>query len=357
MEQTPTQNDADYLAHYLQAVRDLKASPLFTDGQTSLGVTSTQQQGSTKGPITYKVPDPRVRDSVAIPFRRMWMKGEPANFDLVGNIIKRHWPQARPHIDNFKAEMKKTRAKYPPARFMGLMGEADSSISPEDVIDLWLNCRLAHVGGKPGKGRFTRADFESNSKIYGDARFEYLFMYAVFRVGLWFISLSQLAEQLLKNWAQDGIEPSVFFDNITAVGTVSTNSEDSLQRHTPGITLDESDAESRLALLCRRKKYSEIAKLIDMLDAPKSDNVHFIRASKNVKELVAQSGVTLKSVDNLNGFDNVLRGSTISDDFTDFSKLPWRKGMIALLRDQTLLAEGDALNIIGEQLVKLQNEL
>ena len=121
MDQTPTQTDADFLAHYVQAVRDLKASPFFTDGQTSLGITSSQRGDGTKGPITYKVPDPRVRDSVIIPFRRMWMTGEPANFDRVGNIIKRYWPQARPYVDHFKDEMKKTKAKYPPARFMGLM--------------------------------------------------------------------------------------------------------------------------------------------------------------------------------------------------------------------------------------------
>ena len=357
MAQTPTQADADYLAHYIQAARDMSDSPFFTEGQTSLGMTSSQRRDGSKSPIAYRVPDPRVRDSVIVPFRRMWMTGEPANFDRVGNIIKRYWPQARPYIDHFKGEMKKTKAEYQPARFTGLMDGEVITISPEDVIDLWLNCRLAHVGGKPAKGRFARADFDSYVNTFGDAKFEYMFMLALHNVGLWFINLTQFAEQLLGQWSKTGIEPTFDFDNITAEGSVNSNSQDTIERHTPGVTIDPSDVSTRLALLCRRKKYSEISKLLEIMETSKTENVDFVRDSNDVEELVAKSGLGFRSVDSFDDISIALRFTTISDDFTDMSKHPWRKGAITVCTGEIMVAEGDALEILTEQLTELKGAL
>ena len=345
------------MAHQVQAARDLKASPLFIDGQTSLGITYMQHKGEARGPITYQVPDPRVRDSVIIPFRRMWMNDEPANFDRVGNIIKRYWPEARPYVDVFKDGMKKAKANYPPACYIGLIGDSNFTISPKDVIDLWLNCRLAHVGGRPGKGRFTRVDFDKNVETYGAEKLEYMYVTAVHQVGPWFISLAQLSERLLENWSKGGIEPSFFFDNITDNGRVPSGSRDSLKRYTPGITIDDSDEEMRLEVLFRRQKYSQISKLIYKLEASKSDTLRFVRISKNAEEMFAHFGIAVESVKTLDEFDRPAYFSTISDGF-DMNKLPWRKGMVALLRDKkTLFAQGDALTILTEQLLELNSEI
>ena len=233
MNQSPSQQDVDSLAHFVQAVADLRTSPFFTDGQTTLGVSGvsfSQNADGTKGPMAFRVPDPRVRDSLIVPFRRMWMTGEPANFERVANIIKRYWPQARPYVDHFKDELKKTKAQFPAARFMGLIGRPDLSIPPEDVVDLWLYCRLTHVGGKPGNGRFTRADYEREANAHGEAQFEYMFMTAVYHVGLGFINLVQLAEQLLERWSNEGLQPGFVFDNITSHGKHETETGDSVEQ-------------------------------------------------------------------------------------------------------------------------------
>jgi hypothetical protein len=167
--------------------------------------------------------NPRVRDALVVPFRRMWMTSEPANFDRVANIIKRWWPEAQPYVDDFKSEFKKAKGQFPPAGDMGLMGSPDFSISPEDVLGLWLNCRLAHVGERPGRGRFTRAEYERELNTYGEAQFEYLFMTAVLHIGLLFISLAQLAERLLNRCSEHGRQPSIARDNLTSDGRRRTD--------------------------------------------------------------------------------------------------------------------------------------
>jgi len=287
----------------------------------------------------------------------MWMTGEPANFDRVANIVKRHWPEARPWVAYFKSESKKAKGQFPPARFMGLMGSPDFPISPDDVIDLWLNCRLAHVGGRPGNGRFSRADYERELNTYGEAQFEYMFMTAVHHVGLSFISLVQLVERLLKLCSDEGLQPSFVFDNLTLDGRRRTETGDSLERFTPGVTIDEYDLASRLALMRRQKPYSEISKLIDMLETSMTSCVDLIQRSSDLAAMLEQIGFKTEIVDSLDQLPHPKRFATISDDFTDISRYPWRKGMIALCEDTRLIMEGDAHPILSEQFTLLKTAL
>ena len=148
MNAIDTQHDLDAVAHFIQAARDLRASPIFTEEQCEIGV-AYDGRG-----VTYQVPDPRVRDAMVIPFRRIWMPGEPANFNHICNILKCYAPQSRPYINLFKESCQQARQK-----FDGL-GKNDPGATPEDVIEMWLNCRLAHVGATATKGKFSREDYE-----------------------------------------------------------------------------------------------------------------------------------------------------------------------------------------------------
>ena len=82
MTETATQNEVDAVAHFIQAAKDLKASPVFTEEQCEISV-AYDERG-----VTYQVPDPRVRDAMVIHFRRIWMPSEPTNFDRICNILK-----------------------------------------------------------------------------------------------------------------------------------------------------------------------------------------------------------------------------------------------------------------------------
>ena len=356
MADTPSQFDVDAVAHFVQAARDLKSSPFFIAEQTTLGVSYSQNASGQRGPMRFQVPDPRVRDATIIPFRRMWMTNEPANFDRVSNIIKRYCPESRGYVDYFKNQFKECKTTFSAARFMGL-GSDGPQISPEDVIDMWLNCRLAHVGAKAGKGRFVRSDFEHAAHRLGDAKFEYLFMNAVYHVGLCFINLLQFTESLLQRWADDGQQPSVIFDDIMSVGTIQCPNGDSLKRSKPGLTIADDDLPTKLSLLRRRRAYSEISKLIAMLPIDNSSAVVLIKRVNGIEGLLSETGFSLETVGSIEETIGFSQWSTISDDFTDLSKHPWRKGAIARFEDSTIKIEGDAKDILSEQFAELTAEL
>lgn len=357
MDELPPQFDLDSLAHFLQAVNDLRSSPFFTDGQSNLGVSFSQATNGESGPITFRVPDPRVRDALVVSFRRIWMVGEPANFERVANIVKRYWPQARTYVDYFRNDLKNAKAQFPPARFMGLAGRLDISISPDAVIDLWLNCRLAHVGARSGTGRFSRADYERELRAYGEAQFEYMFMIAIYHVGLTFICLVQLVERLLQRCLDSGMQPSFVFDNLNVEGRRRTDSGDLLERFTPGVTIDERDLVRKLELLCLRRQYSEISKVFGLLELSLPSRVELIQRSSNLDLMFVQMGLAVEIVSLLDQEPRSIRFATISDDLTDIGQHPWRKGMFAVCDNARVVMDGDAHPILSEQFNVLRSAL
>jgi hypothetical protein len=176
-----------------------------------------------------------------------------------------------------------------------------------------------------------------------------MFMTAVHHIGLWFISLLQLVERLLKRWSDHGLKPSFLIDNITSNGRQRTETGDSLERYTPGVTIHETDLASKLALMCRQKPYSEISKLIAMLQTPMSQCVDLIQRSSDLDAMLDHFGIKTEIVDSVVELPNPKRYSTISDDFADIRQYPWRKGMITLCNDTRLIIEGDAHPILSEQ--------
>ena len=99
---------------------------------------------------------------------------------------------------------------------------ADPEVTPEDIINMWLNCRLMHVGATAAKGTFSRDDYERELARLGEAKFEYLFLTACHRVGFQYINLLQVTEQILSTkWASEGLKPSfVFDDDLAAHGAL-----------------------------------------------------------------------------------------------------------------------------------------
>lgn len=356
MNGVPTQYDVDAVAHFVQAAGDLKASPFFIEEQCELGVTYSDR-------ITYRLPDPRVRDAMVIPFRRMWMQDEPANFERVCNILKRYFPNVRPTIDYFKDLCKRIRRSFLEPEF-GSFGSEEFGISPGDLVDLWLNCRLAHAGATAAKGQLSRHDYEREAQRLGEARFEFLFLTACFHIGLCYINLLQFAEDVLANkWASEGLKPSfVFEDNLAYVGSRSCEDGIQLQRSTPGLTLSDDDLPSQLKLLRRRRVFSEINKLLKLLDMDNGKGVDRLQNSTDVQNLVTRAGFRCDVVEAVSDVEHAPQTKlpriwdTISDDFSDLRLYPWRKGEVARF-DVMIEMDQNAKVILEEQLANLKMEL
>jgi hypothetical protein len=356
MMETPNQHEVDAVAHFVQAVRELKASPLFIEERRDLGVTYNDVRDGHVIPVTYRLPDPCVRDAMVISFRRIWMAGEPANFERVCSILKRYVPQRRPLIDCFKDSCQQARKTFIEPKFMMGPNHGPAGISPEDVIDMWLNCRLAHVGATATKGRFTRSDYEREAKRLGEARFEYLFLTACFLVGLWYGNLLRFAEDILSKWASEGLKPSfILEDGLSCPGARACEDGVRLERATPGMTVSADDFPTRLKLLRRRRAFSGIDQLLRMV----SDNnscVNLLRASADVQSLLKLAGFDGQRVGDFSDMEGASQFSTISDDLADTPCISHRNGMLARF-GSIIQMQGNALEILEEQLVLLKEQL
>ena len=197
MTATPTQREVDSVAHFIQAARELKASPIFTEEQSEISV-AYDGRG-----VTYRVPNPRVRDAMVIPFRRIWMPGEPTYFKRICNILKRYAPQWHPYIDFFKDSCRHARQKF---RSSWRRQPRDQPGRCYQLVALLpANARRCdrHQGG------ILREDYERELTRLGAAKFEYLFLAACHNIGLWYINVLQVAEGVLSNeLASEGLKPS-----------------------------------------------------------------------------------------------------------------------------------------------------
>ena len=343
MTVTATQRDIDAVAHFIQAAKDLKASPIFTEEQCEIGVTYDERG------VTYRVPDPRVRDAMVIPFRRIWMQREPAYFDRICNILDRCAPQWRPYIDLFKKSCQHARQKF------DYLVKDDPGVAPEDVINMWLYCRLTHAGAT---GKFSRSDYERELSRLGQAKFEYLLLVACYNVGLSYINLLQIAEWvLLSKWASEGLKPSfVFDDDLAAHGTRDCKDGVWLERSTPGMTIAADDLAAQLNLLRRRRAFSGMNRLIGMVSVDINRCLHLLQTSSDVDEFLRLAGFAGDTIDHVSVMDGASNIASVSDDFTDIQQYPWRKGAIARF-DLTIKMAGQSHQILEEQFVRLKEAL
>jgi len=172
---SPKQEEIDAIAHFVEAVQELRSSPFFIEEFRKLGIRF--RVGASKGEIQGQFSSPDVVSGMLIPFRRLWQKGEPCFYHRVANLLKRYVPQQIGWIDSFVFSDKTCAlSKWP------LL--TPQILPPSDVIDLWLNTRYMHAGMSRRRGKFTRKDFEYHEKRMGKALFEYYFQAAVHDVAV-----------------------------------------------------------------------------------------------------------------------------------------------------------------------------
>lgn len=345
--ESPAQHEIDSVAHYTQAAADLNCSPLFIEEHRTLGISGMPSDG----PVTYNLPDSTVRDAAVIPFRKMWMKQESSHFGKVSNIVKRHWPQAVPYVDVFKGSYKDATS--------GFLSDVifrfnPHNITPISVVDLWLNCRLVHVGGNAAKGKRSRTDFEKESHRLGAPKFEYLFVESIYCIGLCYIGFSQLTRQLLDRWDTAGNRPTFIMDDIASQNSYPEQSGDRVCRSTPGMTVNPEDLVLRLQLLRRRKAFCHISHMLDLIEQDDSKTVELLRNSADVDELVANVSGEMRCVTSTDGLAEGFNAFSI---VTDAAHRPIRKGLLFRYEERSFVAEGAAKEILEEQFGCLRDEL
>ncbi len=200
MPESPTQEEIDKVAHFVEAIRELRRSPFFIEEYKNLSI-SAHQVKPKKEDIKGHFPDHNIVEAAIIPFRRVWQKTEPCYYMTITNIIKKYVPEFRNILDSMLPHENKLTIELMP--FF-----RDINLSPLDAIDIWFNTKYLHVGKSSRKGRFNRKDFERNNNQIGSVLFEFFFLMAMYEVGICFFNILQFGEHFLKHFAKDGLVPS-----------------------------------------------------------------------------------------------------------------------------------------------------
>lgn len=118
---------------------------------------------------------PAFLKSAILPFRKLWMKNEPCNFEAIRDIVFKHFSELK--IDEW-LYLKNFHSHYYEQHENSLMQRVPEAlitnkvITVRDLIDIWLYTHAIHTGKSARTGRFTLSDFDAVDQKAGRAVFE-----------------------------------------------------------------------------------------------------------------------------------------------------------------------------------------
>lgn len=276
LDPMPTQGEVDAIAHFVEAVRELKQSPFFIEEFSSLSL--SMKKGGTRDEVTAHLPDPNVMRGVLLPFRRVWQQNEPCNFTRVFNYLKKYIPKSQSLIDSFAINKEQDAVNYFPAW-------KNEKLTYQDLIDVWLNTRYLHVGSSKTTGKFNRSDFDHLERQIGKVLFEYYFVWAVSKFGTSLFNIRPIAERFISDLAQRGLEPS-----FSMAGTMSI---EGIRRTTPGFTPERESPSHRVWCLRRRRIFAAFNNFLRLADYPDQQAAELISDCDSFDAFILRAGITL----------------------------------------------------------------
>ncbi len=334
MDTAPTQKEIDAVAHFIEAVREVKKSPFFVEEFSTL--TLSMMEGDTKDQVTAHLPDPNVMKAVLVPFRRLWQQNEPCYFSRVSNILKKHIPFFRVFIDPIALDKSQDAVNLFPHW-------KNDKLSNEDIINVWLNTRYLHVGSSKECGKFNRSDFERLESQIGSVLFEYYFLLAVWKFGIYFQNILQFAEGFLSDLAKIGMEPSFKI--------ASGNSDGRIQRATPGFTPATETPVHRVWCLRRRKKFAAFNNFLRIAGLTDDHVAELTDHCDSFHQVVTQAGIESshqKEFEISKGDHCTSLSSALDTHSTAVRNGTRRRGLIGKKKDGAFVFTEDALAIINE---------
>jgi hypothetical protein len=339
----PTRDEVDAIAHFVEAVRELKQSPFFIEEYSSLKL--SMKEGATRHQVTAHFPEPSVMNGVLVPFRRVWQQNEPCNFTRVSNTLKKYIPFFRSFIAPLALDRSKDAVNLFPAW-------KNEKLSYQDLIDVWLNTRYLHVGRSINVGKFDRSDFERFQGKIGTVLFEYYFILAVLQFGFYFFEIKPFAEGFISDLAQRGLEPSF--------SMISTKSGEYVRRATPGFTPEHESPAHRVWCLCRRNKFAAFTDFLKIAGHADQHAADLIIECNSFDQFAARSEIDLTyqpefDLSAAHEFNEVR--AVIDTHLTAVRNHRCRKGLIVKKDDGSVILSAEALPIISEQYTDFRRAL
>jgi hypothetical protein len=321
----------------------LKKSPFFTEEHMTLKL--SMQEGATRDQVNAHLPDPVVLNGLLVPFRRLWQQSEPCHFARVSNILKKYSPFVRAFMEPLELNKGDDAVNLFPAW-------PNEKLSYQDLINVWLNTRYHHVGSSAKAGSFARKDFERMESQIGPVLFEYYFVFALWKFGIYFFNLKPFAEGFISDVSQRGCEPSFSMRSSTPEG--------SIRRTTPGFSTENDSTTHRVWCLRRRRAFAAFNSFLSIVGLSDQYAADLILQYDAFEQFALGSVIKLTLQTELelpeqNEFTHL--SCVIDEHLTAVLNRKCRKGFIGQKSDYSLVLAGDALPIISEQYASFRAEL
>lgn len=334
MNGTPSQEEIDAVAHFVEAARELKDSPFFKQEYGSLSL--SMREDATRDEIKGNFPDQQIIQGAVVPLRRIWHKGEVCYHARVVNILRRYIPAYRSLL---------TPILFTDERSMAGSFEwtRDCGLTPTQVIDLWLNTRYHHVGrGRPSLP--SRDDFDRFNDSLGPVLFEFYFLQSLFEFGISLFNVLQFTERFLRIAEEKGFSPS--FKPVTT-------RDPRIQRATPGYTPPTDSKYHRVWCLRRRSDYRGISYLLDIANLSDEMVAGLLNNCDSFVQFASEAGLSLEQTDDFEAAreteDFNAIGGAFDNHFLAVRNGRCRRGFVGRRRDSTLVWEEDFVPVVTDQ--------
>lgn len=340
MSASPTQEEIDAIAHFIEAIRQLKKSPFFLQEYRSLSISIGEGQPMEE--MRGHFPDPEIVRAALVPFRRVWLQSEPCNHARVANLLMRYVEAYRDFLGSLLFRDKTSTC--------GQFGWfKDCGFSPSEVIDLWLNTRYHHVGASRRTGSYTRTDFDDLERKLGPVLNEFYFLHSVQEVGVSLFNTLGCAERFLEIQALQGQKPSF---------TYPAREDSRIERSTPGFTPAENSAEQKVWRLRRRREFDGVNRLFEIAALSDGAVANFLFTAEELDALIVASGMRIEHVED---FEAVFRrenigtgGGAIDSHLFATRNRKCRRGFVGKRDDGSLIWSEDFLPIVRDQYLEFR---
>jgi len=340
MIEHPTQSEINAIAHFVEAVRELRHSPFFIEEHRSLRI--EMRKGKIKGVF----PDPNIQSRILIPFRRVWQQREVCYYQKVINILKKYIPAIRGVFDVLAPDARRTSIMQ-----IQMPNSTNTPLLPSDIIDIWLNTHYMHVGKAPNCGRFTREYFDLLNNQIGPVFFEFYFLSAVQEFSCWFFNIQTYAESFLTTLTEYGLKPSFLFG--------SAEQDKNIERWTPGFTPKRKTTPTKKVWrLRRRNHYDGFNNFLDLIGVSNTATANHLHTCDSFDKFVEHCDVVLKNTNEI-GLTEQTNYTRIQGCFdnhpTVMQNLRCRKGVIAKQKNGTLVWSEEYVPVLRDQYIEFRN--
>lgn len=344
-----TRKEANAVARFIEAARELQESPFFGEDEPKTGW--SVDPGSKGGVADITVGSSQVLTQMLLPFRRIWMKKEPSNFYKICNILRRH--NASPDMQSFIDRIRANHNRYS-KQWETSSDSMGCRQTPEDFVNSYLNNLIAHSEKDVSKAN----QFAELRDQIGHSKGEALFRIALGAIGCCYISLLPLAEAALKFWAEK--------KNVTPIHPVRTSmSRDGVQVNADGTTIIRGSAtpetvEETTTRLLARDSMSHLALLLKYLSLRGVNRVDVLIGAETIRSVIEMSGYSVQELSwNARPSDRRKMRSSWCDP--QLPRTPKggavRKGWMQVSERKEILLGGDALLLLEDEFQTFKKQM